>query len=59
VGMGIIIELVDLKCGGGKYYNTCGSEMWGWDIIELVDLKCGDGNCYRTCGSEMWGWELL
>jgi len=46
VGMGIIIELVDRKCGEGKYYRTCGS-----DICE--------GEYYRTCGSEMWGVEIL
>jgi len=33
VGMGNIIELVDLKCGDGKYYRTCGSEMWGEEIL--------------------------
>jgi len=31
--MGNTIELVDLKCGDGKYYRTCGSKMWGWEIL--------------------------
>jgi len=31
--MGIIIELVDLKYGDGKYDITCGSEMWGWELL--------------------------
>jgi len=33
VGMGIVIELVDLKCGDGNYYRTSGSEMWGRELF--------------------------
>jgi len=33
VGMVIIIELVDLTCGDGKYDRTCGSAMWGWELL--------------------------
>jgi len=33
VGMGNIIELVDLKCGERKYYRTCESEMWEWELL--------------------------
>jgi len=33
VGMVIIIELVDLTCGEGKFHRTCGSEMWRWGIL--------------------------
>jgi len=32
VGRGNIIELVDLQCGDGNYYRTCGSNMWGGEI---------------------------
>jgi len=31
--MGIIIELVDLKCGDGEYYRICGFEIWEWEIL--------------------------
>jgi len=31
--MGMNIELVDLKCGDGNEYRTCGSEMWGLELL--------------------------